>query len=262
MVYTTIQFIRGYVYTLEEVKHLLCEDTIDDEIVGYSVPDEYRKYIHSWACCTKMDKMFVVGEVIHKSHRKHVNCKDCTLFNIGKCKKCKQIWKNRVGHEPALKCEDCLAKDPREKYLENSSVCDVCIGSTIDGVFDIIAMQNSIVTFDGFTKQEYQNLREINSKEYVIREVKEGNYPLSKHLCDLLEKDLPAKTDDARATLCFYCKHPNIKAKIDDVCPFCLYKGYENSTLSPVHEKFIKKHKLPVKPLHIVAVPDDCLSCT
>lgn len=244
MTFDKINFYIGYLCTAEEMlKHGLLFDD-GDEDNQYEINENYTDVIHTWKCCSDLsDKLFVVGTLLTSTHRRfHQSCGNCTLSNPldeefsdpyqGLCTTCISNWKShKTGIRPRPDwCDSCLSKIRSQKYFTNfestmkpTFLCKRCIGVCVDGEFDVEEYQTNPSFFDGFNNKDQETSINI---------------------------------------VCYHCNHPSIINREVTVCPHCNYQ-FNQKDKHTIDDSY----DIPVditfdKQLHVVAIPDDCLSCT
>lgn len=303
MVYQSIDFYLGYLYTLEELVELEIVGR-DDEDDPYEIDPEYEDNVHTWPCCSPLSrKMYVVGRSISSTQRKWgYSCGECHLSNhtkerwdqevnedeekdekfrddlVGLCDECKTNWLNHKGGHSSLpkwckKCIDKWDKSSKKLYLKLKlgetpvmqclTVCDKCIGICVNGSFDVNKMMEEPVFFDGFPAYK------VPKNPGVVFN------PITGYLQE--PKFEWNRKTPLRDCLCHNCNLPSVQVAWDAPCPHCEFpqafrdeypRSYDNSFIGRIEYKVsdrvwdIENEFGKGKELHIIAIPDDCLSCS
>ena len=264
MVYQHINFYLGYICTREELLKDGLIQEVDEDF--YEPTSGFESLVHGWHCCSELSqKMFVVGVRVCDTSRKWgYSCGKCTLQNHIEgaydsensdeklCDQCLKNWKNHSGpfNNNPMWCENCYSKWDdfykdlygKDRRMKALSLCDTCIGVCIEGTFDVVKMQNEIVKFDGFPPYM------VNKKEETVDSEKKN-------------------------CICMRCDRPCVNVAATDPCPHCNYpnafrdeypRSYDNSYIGRKNHLIPQsiKDRFQNKQLTIVAIPDDCLSCS
>lgn len=147
------------------------------------------------------------------------------------------------------------------------TLCDTCIGICVDGTFDVCKMQQEPVFFDGFSLKATSSktqcpgmcptATQTNFAGHVLEskidffneeQVTEGNAELSN-----------SNTVRTNA-ICRHCRRPATNVTEDDVCPHCEHP--DAFTVSYSLDRDLEQEFGQGKQLHVIAICDDCLSCT
>lgn len=209
MVYTTVEIVLGVIMSREELEKIvdLDEDGYVEDPVLDTIRGVYSVRIYMYPCCSEArGEQYLIGVPLHTYYRKH-----------------------------GVRCGDC------EEY----SVCDMCIGITNNGFYDVCAIHNGPV-------------------EVPLRHICQHCFADNKKDLQAPEKDLPivgnqiqGSSSDSQALPCETCgREPDWRFSPENVLT-------GRTSMYRLLRETLNGHLVPKdKKIAFYYMVDDCLSCT
>lgn len=211
MVYTELYILVGIPLTIQQLKILLPdlteEDDVTDQFDEHYVAHEEGKStmkLFSYPCCSESNGLiYILGYEVHRYYRKYVQCKNC----------------------------------------EEHSVCDICIGETTGGYYDVSAIHNGLVSIPP------EKICQVCHSDKVDEVGK-------CRLC-FMQHSNPKKREEENAD-----KSPEVIKALEKRDPVML-KSYEAYVVSKMADKTLKPliENLDTNPRFYYFL-NDCLNCS